>query len=240
MDKELVIGYARISRISQNIDRQIENLKNYNKDITLFQEAYSSRTIDRPQFQKMLNFVEKEIKKGNRIKIVFDSVSRMSRDAEEGSNLYYELEEKGIELVFLNEPYINTETYRKALELSLPETDNKMIEAILNGIKQAFRIKAKEDIKLAFMQAEKELLDIRERTKQGLREAKAKGKQIGRKEGAQIETKRSIEVREKLLKHSKKFGGSMTDKEFMEAFNVSKTTLVKYKRELSEVRANDN
>jgi len=77
-------------------------------------------------------------------------------------------------------------------------------------------------------------MDIRERTKQGLREAKAKGKQIGRKEGAQIETKRSIEVREKLLKHSKKFGGSMTDKEFMEAFKVSKTTLVKYKRELGE------
>ena len=232
--KDIIIGYARISRISQNIDRQIENLKEYSKDIIIFQEAFSSKTLDRPQFQKMLNFIDKELKKGYKVKIVFDSVSRMSRDAEEGSNLYYELEEKGIELVFLNDPYINTETYRKALELSLPATDNKMIEAILNGIKQAFRIKAKEDIKLAFGQAEKELLDIRERTKQGLREAKAKGKQIGRKEGTQIETKRSIEVREKLLKHSKKFGGSMTDKEFMEAFNVSKTTLVKYKRELSD------
>ena len=105
----------------------------------------------------------------------------------------------------------------------------RVIEAILNGIKEAFKIKAKEDIKLAFGQAEKELLDIRERTKQGIREARAKGKQIGRKEGEKVETKRAIEIKEKLLKHSKKFGGSMTDKEFMEAFKVSKTTLVKYK-----------
>lgn len=238
--KDIIIGYARISRISQNIDRQIENLKEYSKDIIIFQEAFSSKTLDRPQFQKMLNFIDKELKKGYKVKIVFDSVSRMSRDAEEGSNLYFELNEKGIDLVFLNEPHINTSSYRKALELSLPETNNEMIEAILKGIKEAFRIKAKEDIKLAFGQAEKELLDIRERTKQGLREAKAKGKQIGRKEGAQVETKRSIEVKEKLLKHSKKFGGSMTDKEFMEAFNVSKTTLVKYKRIIAEDDSNDN
>ena len=153
----------------------------------------------------------------------------MSRDEVEGSNLYFELEEKGIDLIFLNEPHINTETYRKALKLSLPKTDNEMIEAILNGIKEAFKIKAREDIKLAFGQAEKELLDIRERTKQGIREARAKGKQIGRKEGEKVETKRAIEVKEKLLKHSKKFGGSMTDKEFMEVFKVSKTTLIKYK-----------
>lgn len=238
--KEIILGYARISLASQSIDRQITNLKKINNEIIIFQEAFSSKTLERPQFQKMLSFAEKELKKGNKVKIIFDSVSRMSRDAEEGSNLYYQLEEKGIELVFLNEPYINTETYRKALELSLPETDNKMIEAILNGIKQAFRIKAKEDIKLAFIQAEKELLDIRERTKQGLREAKAKGKQIGRKEGSKVETKRAIEVKEKLLKHSKKFGGSMTDKEFMEAFNVSKTTLVKYKRLITEGDNNDN
>ncbi len=237
MIKELIVGYARISKSSQSLDRQLENLKNFNKEIIIFQEAFSSKTFERPQFKKMLNFVEKELKKGNKINIVFDSVSRMSRDEVEGSNLYFELEEKGIDLIFLNEPYINTETYRKALELSLPKTDNEMIEAILKGIKEAFKIKAREDIKLAFGQAEKELLDIRERTKQGLREAIAKGKQLGRKEGAKIETKRAIEIKEKLLKHSKKFGGSMTDKEFMEAFKVSKTTLVKYK---SFLKNNEN
>ena len=229
MGKEIFIGYARISKTSQNIERQIENLNKYNENIIIFQEAFSSKTLERTEFIKMLKLAEKELNKNNKVNIIFDSVSRMSRDEIEGSKLYFELEEKGIDLIFLNEPHINTETYRKALKLSLPKTDNEMIEAILNGIKEAFKIKAREDIKLAFGQAEKELLDIRERTKQGIREARAKGKQIGRKEGEKVETKRAIEVKEKLLKHSKKFGGSMTDKEFMEAFKVSKTTLVKYK-----------
>ena len=39
----------------------------------------------------------------------------MSRNAEEGFNLYEELSNKSIELVFLKEPHINTETYKKAL-----------------------------------------------------------------------------------------------------------------------------
>ena len=234
MGKEIFIGYARISKTSQNIERQIENLNKYNENIIIFQEAFSSKTLERTEFIKMLKLAEKELNKNNKVNIVFDSVSRMSRDEVEGSKLYFELEEKGIDLIVLNEPHINTDAYRKALKLSLPKTDNEKIEASLNGIKEAFKIKAKEDIKLAFGQAEKELLDIRERTKQGIREARAKGKQIGRKEGEKVETKRAIEIKEKLLKHSEKFGGSMTDKEFMEVFKVSKTTLVRYKRILSD------
>lgn len=233
MKKEIFIGYARISKSTQNIERQLENLKKYNNEIILFQEAYSSKIIERPQFLNCIKLANKEIKKGHKVNIIFDSVSRMSRDAEEGSNLYFELEQKGIDLIFIKEPYINTESYRKALTLSLPTTDNQMIEAILTGIKEAFKIKAKEDIKLAFIQAEKELIDIRERTSEGIREARAKGKQIGRVEGSEIETKRGNEIKEKLLKHSKKFGGSMTDKEFIEAFKISKTTLIKYKRILT-------
>lgn len=38
--------------------------------------------------------------------IVFDSVSRMSRDEEEGFKDYKALYEKGVILIFLNEPLI--------------------------------------------------------------------------------------------------------------------------------------
>lgn len=47
--------------------------------------------------------------------IVFDEVSRMGRTADEGFELYKELYEKGVELVFLKEPHINTEVYKKAM-----------------------------------------------------------------------------------------------------------------------------
>lgn len=232
--EKIILGYARISKTTQKIERQIRNLRKYTQEIIIYQEAYSSHTLERPEFKKLLAYANKEVRKGNKVQIVFDSVSRMSRNAKEGTELYFELENKGIELVFLNEPHINTEAYKKALDLSIPSTDNDMIEAILDGIRKAFKIKAKQDIELAFKQAEKELLDIRERTKQGIREAKAKGKQIGVKKGSTRDTKRGKEIKEKLTKHSRAFGGSMTDSEFIEAYNVSKTTLVKYKRELKK------
>ncbi len=47
--------------------------------------------------------------------IVFDSVSRMSRNAQEGVQEYMSLYERGVELVFIKEPHINTETYKQAL-----------------------------------------------------------------------------------------------------------------------------
>lgn len=43
--------------------------------------------------------------------IVFDSVSRMSRNADEGFKDYKTLYESGISLVFLNEPLINTSIF---------------------------------------------------------------------------------------------------------------------------------
>lgn len=53
----------------------------------------------------------KILKRGDTV--IFDSVSRMSRNAEEGFQLYMELLEKGINLEFINEPHINTDYYKK-------------------------------------------------------------------------------------------------------------------------------
>ena len=68
--------------------------------------------------------------------IVFDSVSRMSRDAEEGFELYERLFNKGVELVFLKEPHINTSTYREAV-------DNKLKLSVNTGDMATDEVKAK-------------------------------------------------------------------------------------------------
>lgn len=52
--------------------------------------------------------------------MVFNSVSRMSRNAEEGFALYEDLYHKGIRLVFLKEHHIDTETYKKPCPVALP------------------------------------------------------------------------------------------------------------------------
>lgn len=65
--------------------------------------------------------------------IVFDSVSRMSRNAQEGFEIYKELYGRGVDLVFLKEPHINTETYKTALENNIKLTGIN-VDFILEGI----------------------------------------------------------------------------------------------------------
>lgn len=104
-------AYARVSSQSQRLDRQIRNILNYlgeDRALTkLFKEKYTGTKLDRPEFQKLL----KILKPGDTV--IFDSVSRMSRNAEEGFQLYMELLEMGINLEFINEPHINTDYYKK-------------------------------------------------------------------------------------------------------------------------------
>ena len=100
-----IYGYCRISTKQQSIERQIRNIRAEYNTAAIVTEAYSGTTLNRPEWNKLY----KRIKAGDTI--VFDSVSRMSRDSDEGFALYEELYTKGVELVFLKEPHINT-TYK--------------------------------------------------------------------------------------------------------------------------------
>ena len=73
-------GYARISSKKQSIDRQIRNIKAEYSEAIIYQEEFTGTKLEgRRKFESLLRIV----KAGDTI--VFDSVSRMSRNAEEGS-----------------------------------------------------------------------------------------------------------------------------------------------------------
>lgn len=220
-------GYCRISKAKQSIDRQIRNIKAAYPEAVIIQEAYTGTTTDRKEWNRLYN----KVKEGDTI--IFDSVSRMSRNAEEGFRAYEALYSRGIELVFLKEPQINTATYKTALNSSVPLTGTN-IDYILNGVNQFLLELAKEQIRLAFLQAEKEVEDLHQRTKEGLATAKLAGKQIGRATGAKIETKKSIEAKELIKKCSASFGGSLSDIEVMKLTGLARNTFYKYKREIKE------
>ncbi len=92
---------------SKVLKDRLENIRAEYNTAVIVTEAYSGTTLNRPEWNKLY----KRIKAGDTI--VFDSVSRMSRDSDEGFALYEELYTKGVELVFLKEPHINTATYKK-------------------------------------------------------------------------------------------------------------------------------
>ena len=218
-------GYCRISKAKQSIDRQIRNIKREYPTAAIIQEAFTGTTTDRKEWNKLFN----RVKSGDTI--IFDSVSRMSRNAEEGFKAYEELYNKGVELIFLKEPQINTATYKTALSSSIPLTGTN-IDYILNGVNQFLLELAKEQIRLAFLQAEKEVEDLHQRTKEGIATAKLAGKQIGREKGVKVNTKKSITAKEQIKKYSSSFGGTLNDIEVMKLTGLARNTYYKYKREI--------
>lgn len=227
-------GYCRISRKSQNIERQVRNIAVAYPAAHIVKEAFTGTKIEgRKELDKLL----KVLKSGDTV--VFDSASRMSRNAEEAIKLYENLFNKGVNLVFLKEPHINTETYKRALENQIEinlSTGNTATDNFIQGIIEAlnrYTIElAKEQIKLVFDQAQKEVDDLHARTAEGIVTAKLNGKQVGQPKGAKLTTKKSIEAKKIIKKHSNDFDGSLEDADVIKLAGISRNTFYKYKREL--------
>lgn len=235
MEKEnKVFGYCRISKKTQSIERQITNIRAVYPKSTIIQEAFTGTKIEG---RKAFNNLLKKVKEGDTI--VFDSVSRMSRNAEEGFKLYKELFEKGINLEFIKEKHINTEVFRNSTSKKIDLVGSE-VDILINAMNEYMFMIAEKQIIIAFEQAEKEVKDLQERTKEGIREARAKaiaeGEEfkIGRKEGTKFTTKKSIESKEKIKKYSKHFLGDLKDDDVMRLANISRKTFYKYKKELVE------
>lgn len=227
-----VYGYARISTAQQSIERQVRNIIAEYPNAKLYQEAFTGTKIDRPEFSKLL----KVVKAGDTI--VFDSVSRMSRNAEEGFALYQELFSKGVSLVFLKERNIDTSVYSDAMKAQLPtistsdaDADN-MVNAILKAVQEYTYILIKKQFELAFEQAEKEVTDLRQRTAEGIETARQAGKQVGQVAGAKLHVKKAEKAKELILKHNHDFGGNLSDEETISVCKVSRNSFYKYKAEL--------
>lgn len=161
-------AYCRVSTKDQKLERQEKNIKEYYKkkleDLIFFEEKFTGTTSDRPEWKKLIKIV----REGDTI--IFDSVSRMSRDGEEGYNDYLNLWKRKINLIFLNEQYLNTEIfnsqiamYDKIENIEIDDTFSPLIKGIIETLKNIL----KKQIKVAFEQAEKERDDIVKRITEG-------------------------------------------------------------------------
>lgn len=228
-----IYGYCRISTKKQNIERQERNIKASYPDAHIIKEVYTGTTTDRPEWNKLLHV----LKTGDTV--VFDSVSRMSRDAAEGFNIYKQLYYIGVSLIFLKELHINTESYTTAKDkITLPKvqsgdaTTDKLINTIMAALNEFMMSKIEDDIVKAFKQAEKEVKDLQQRTKEGIKTARLNGKQIGQKKGVTFNLKAKEPRKNEILRLSKDFNGVLTDIEVMKIIGISRNTYYKYKQEL--------
>lgn len=225
----MIFGYCRISTAKQNIDRQERNIISAFPTARIYKEVYTgTKTTGRAELTKILN----RVRSGDTI--VFDSVSRMSRNADEGIQLYMQLFDEGIELVFLKEPHINTATYSKALSNAegLSDTGNLIADEYIKATRNVLKILAMEQVKLAFEQSQKEVDDLHRRTAEGIETARRNGKQIGQVKHRKLNVKKKKPCQDFMLHRLKTFGGELSDKECITLLGISRNTFYKYKSEL--------
>lgn len=228
-----IYGYVRVSTMQQKTKRQIDNIKAYSGYAVIYEEKQTGTNIEsREVFRSLL----KKLKSGDTV--VFDSVSRMSRNESEGYALYMELMDRGIELVFLKEPHIDTAEFKRRTKNQIDsiKTGNQNIDSLINTIIEAIMKYAednlKDDIRLAFQQAQKERDDLVQRVIEG----KAKSeKHQGRPSGSRNKgSKKAAHVKQVILEQSRDFGGRFSDAKIMRDYlpTLARGTYYKYKKEL--------
>ncbi len=90
------VAYVRVSTVEQHEDRQLSALEPYHID-KWFREKISGRNTDRPEFQRMMEYV----REGDTIYV--EDFSRLSRSLFDLLNVVDALKSKGVGMVSLKE-----------------------------------------------------------------------------------------------------------------------------------------
>lgn len=211
-------GYMRIStkeeRGKQKFSRQEKSLAAFSKDneieyTWIFKDDASGKSFSRDEWSRL----EKMVQSGDTI--VFKDITRFTRERDNGYKKYMELASKGVNLIFIDNPTLNTEYVE-----SMQGTADKMKEDnIIGGMTLEFVIKLLLVTELD--RAEKERLAISKRIRDGIR---ASEKQSGRKEGQIIKLSPELEADIVRYLGDRAIKGS----EIMSKHNISRNTFKKY------------
>ena len=148
----MIIGYARVSSIDQNLERQLDNLKTFGVE-KIFTEKQSGKSVEnRPVFQEALNFV----RMGDRF--VVESIDRLGRNYDEVIDTVNYLKDKEVQLMITSLPMMNE-------VIGNPLLDKFMKDLI---------------IQILAMVSEQERNESKRRQEQGIKVAKEKGVYKGR------------------------------------------------------------
>lgn len=146
-------AYARVSTKEQNLDRQIDEFKNYNID-RIYCDKQSGKDFERVEYKKLL----KRLKENDTLYIM--SIDRLGRDYDliiENWKLI--TQKKHANIVVLDMPILNTQSGVNGL-------DGKFLSNLVLQI-------------LSYV-AQKEREKIKERQMQGIRSAQERGVKFGR------------------------------------------------------------
>lgn len=210
-----IYSYQRISTKEstdkQSFKRQDKSIKKYAEDMQMdilleFKDDCSGKDFNRPQWKKL----ESIVKNGDTI--IFKDVSRFTRQANEGYEKYMDLMNKGVNLIFIDNPTISTD-YIKNLT-NIANSQELVTKTALEGTIKLLLI-----VELDRVQKEREIFI--QRVRQGIQ---ASEKKSGRKQGTL--DKMSDELREDIKLYIN--DRSIKQVDLMKKHSISRNTLKKY------------
>lgn len=220
--------YQRISTKEssdkQSFQRQDKSLRFYAKskgieydERDVYKDDMTGSTFERPEWLKL------EARLNPNDTIIFKEISRFTRQAERGYEKYMELMNKGINLVFIDNPTVST-SYIKQL-MNIADSQQLVAKTALESTIKLLLI-----VELDRVQQEREI--IAARIKQGIDSSE---KTQGRKKG-QLD-KMTLELKNDIIAY---IGDrSIKQVDVMKKHNISRNTLKKYaelvKSELNKI-----
>lgn len=221
-------GYCSSGCTRPQFEKQIDNINSRYPKAIIIKEVYSSKISDRTELHKLLS----QLEDGDTL--IVNSLDRLSRDAEEVLSYYKLLAERGVKLIFLHQPYMNTELYTSVYNDMVSRTSDSDKNIIAESL---FRL-IEEQITRILEQSWDELQQRRGHMRESYEQARQEAKQEGPEKGKKYESRKSFMVKELIRKYNQNFDGSMNDVQTMEQIRndmgtLSRNTYYKYKKELA-------
>ena len=206
-------SYKRIStdHEKQNFGRQIKALEKYANENNIeylveFTEEKSAKDFNRPQFQKLDKLLQQEDT------IVFKDLSRFTREAEAGYKKYMEWLNRGINIVFIDNPTVSSTYIRQMMDTA--EKQDLVTKTAMEGIIKLLLI-------VELDRAEQQRRYISKAISDGI---KASEKKNGRATGHL--DKLTDELKEDIQKY--RLDRNITMTALMKKHSISRNTLKKY------------
>ena len=210
---EAYFSYSRISTDEehQKFSRQEKALAKYAEDHGIkyfreFKDECTGSTFDRPEFKEL----DAHLQRGDTV--VIKDLSRFTREAENGYIKYLQWLNKGVNIVFIDNPTISSDYIRQMSDTA--EKQDLVTKTAMESIIKLLLI-------VELDRAEQQRKYISKAIKDGI---EASNKKNGRKKG-QLD-KMTIELKNDILKYIT--DRTITQAELMKKHNISRNTLKKY------------
>ncbi len=197
------IGYARVSSASQNLDRQINNLKDVDCQ-KIFTEKMSGKNIkDRPILQEALNYCrEQDI-------FIVESLDRLGRNYDEVIQTIQLLKQKDVQLIITSLPIMQ--------DIIGNELMDKFVKDLI--------------IQILAMISEQERAESKRRQAQGIAIAKEKGIYKG-KPLEYSATARNPQKRQIYFSIVEALNNNMSVSKIAKTYGISRKTVYRIKNQL--------